>query len=179
MRERGPLAWAMSAALGVGGMGAQAGCARRSDPYVVVPERSGGPAAAAKGRDRGDVEIGLGAVTGAVAVTLMVLGGFAARRAGYLRERCGPPSIIVEVPDPQYEADCVDPTGFDPVVAASVSSALAFVIAVPIAVGSGFLVRKGVGMRRAFFKAQAQGGLSLRPWIEGGRAAGLGLSLRF
>lgn len=159
----------------------QVGCARRSDGNVVLPERGGASTAAAKGRDRGDIEIALGAVTGAVAATLIVLGSFSARRAGYLRERCGPPGIIVELPDPEYQAECVDPLGFDPAVTAKVSSALAFVIAVPIAVGSGFLLRKGVRMRRDFFKVKAQeaGRLSLQPWLDGRRGAGLGVSLRF
>ncbi len=158
-----------------------AGCAGRGGGNVVLPEKRGPSTSreALKGRDRGDVEISLGAVTTAVAVTLIVLGSFSARHAAYVRQRCGSPDAISELPTPEYEATCTDPTGFDPFVAATVSSALAFAIAVPIAVGSGFLLRKGVGMRRDFFaKKRADGKLTLRPWLDG-RGAGLGVSLRF
>ena len=58
------------------------------------------------------------------------------------------------------------------------SSALAFTFAVPIAVGGGFLLGKGVRMRRAWQREQAASKLSLRPWADP-RGAGLGLSLRF
>ena len=153
------------------------GCAGRVDPNVVLPERGGRGKQTSRDlsgpRDRGDIEIVLGAVTSAVAATLIVLGSFSARQASTLRGICRP-DVIVEIPDSR----CVDPTGFDPVVAATVSSALAFTFAVPIAVGGGFLLGKGVRMRRAY-REQAAAKLSLRPWVDGSRGAGLGLSLRF
>jgi len=155
------------------------GCAGRADPNVVLPERVGRGKSSAQNpgpSDRGDIEIVLGAVTTAVAATLLVLGSFGARQAATLRDICrGRQDFITELPDSR----CVDPTGFDPVVAATVSSALAFTFAVPIAVGGGFLLRKGVRMRRAYHREQGAARLSLRPWIEGQRGAGLGLSLRF
>lgn len=155
------------------------GCAGRADPNVVLPERPGRGKARAPDpgpTDRGGLEIALGAVTTAVAATLVVLGSFGAREAATLRDICrGPPDFISQLPDPR----CMDPTGFDPFVAATVSSALAFTFAVPIAVGGGFLLRKGVRMRRAFRREQGAANLSLRPWLEGQRGAGLGLSLRF
>ena len=155
------------------------GCAGHTDPNVVLPERlsrskASGPDPGPP--DRGDIEITLGVVTTAVAAMLVVLGSFSARQAATLRDICrGPQDYIGELPDPR----CVDPTGFDPFVGATVSSALAFTFAVPIAVGGGFLLRKGVRMRQAFRNEQSAAKLSLRPWLEGQRGAGLGLSLRF
>ena len=159
------------------------GCAGRADPNVVLPERISRSNASTPDPgppDRGDIEIALGVVTTAVAATLVVLGGLSARQAATLRDICrGSPAYISEMPDPR----CFDSTGFDPFVAATVSSALAFTFAVPIAVGGGFLLRKGVRMRQVFrseFRSeQGAAKLSLRPWLEGQRGAGLGLSLRF
>jgi len=153
-------------------------CAGRAEPNVVLPERVGRGTSTSRdlshGRDRGDIEIALGAVTTAVATTLVVLGSYGAYQASTLRGICSG-DIIRDLPDPR----CVDPTGFDPVVAATVSSALAFTFAVPIAVGGGFLLRKGVRMRRAYQREQAATKLSFRPWLEGQRGAGLAFSLRF
>jgi hypothetical protein len=153
------------------------GCAARTDPNVVLPERRGRGTPTSRDlsapRDRGDIEIALGVVTSAVAATLIVLGSFSARQASTLKSICrGDVSTAIE--DPR----CVDPTGFDPVVAATVSSALSFTFAVPIAVGGGFLLGKGVRMRRAWQREQTAGKLSLRPWTDP-RGAGLGLALRF
>ena len=154
-------------------------CAGRAEPNVVLPERVGRGTSTSRDlsqpRDRGDIEIALGAVTTAVAATLVVLGSVSAYQAATLRGICGSQDYIDELTDPR----CIDPTGFDPVVAATVSSALAFTFAVPIAVGGGFLLRKGVRMRRAYQREQAATKLSFRPWLEGQRGAGLALSLRF
>lgn len=169
------------------------GCARRTPPGVVLPETRGAKTSrdvSPTGRDRGDIEIGLGTVTTAVAVTLVVLGAVSAARASYIRGYCsddtGP---VTEIPSPEYESTCMDPLGFDPFKTATVSAALSFAFAVPIAAGGGVLLRKGVKMRRAYMQQQAieQRKLSLRPWFggppgspfAGSRGAGLSFSLRF
>lgn len=151
------------------------GCARRTDPSVVLPGR-GAPTpgdVSRAGRDRGDVEIALGAVTIAVATTLVVLGSVGLYRALALRSTCAAESAI-EPPE------CVDPLGLNPVTGGLVSGSLALAFAVPIAAGGGVLLRKGVRMRREFMRRQGPKSLSLRPWIDGRHGgAGLGLGFQF
>ena len=159
------------------------GCARRTPPGVVLPGRVETAADRSLGRDRGDIEIALGAVTTAVAATLVVLGAVAAYKAAYVRSYCSannwPPT---ELPNPEREETCTDPLGMDPFATATASSALSFALAVPIAAAGGVLLRKGVKMRRAYMQQQAieKHQLSVRPWLGGVRAgAGLSLSIRF
>lgn len=149
------------------------GCARRTDPSVVLPGR-GAPTpgdVSRAGRDRGDVEIALGAVTIAVATTLVVLGSVSVARALALRSTCAAETAI-EPPE------CEDPLGLSPVTGGLVSGGLALAFAVPIAAGGGVLLRKGVRMRREFMRRQGPKNLSLRPWLDG-RGAGLGLGFQF
>ena len=152
------------------------GCAGRSDPHVVLPARRGATTASdasRTGQDRGDVEIALGAVTTAVAATLVVLGSVSLYRALALRERCAQESAV-------GLADCSDPLGLDPVTAGLVSGGLSLAFAVPIAAGGGVLLRKGVRMRREFMRrSRGPQNLSLRPWLDGQRGAGLGLGFQF
>lgn len=169
------------------------GCARRTPPGVVLPDTRGAGTSrdvSPPGSDRGDIEIALGVVTTAVATTLVVLGAVSAAKAAYIRGYCSAePDVITEIPSPEYESTCVDPLGFDPFRTATVSAALSFAFAVPIAAGGGVLLRKGVKMRRAFMQQRAleKRQLSLRPWfggppggpLAGARGAGLSLSLRF
>lgn len=169
-------------------MGAVGGCARRTPPGVVLPER--GEQATPTGRDRGDIEIALGAVTTAVATTLVVLGAVAAAKAAHIRSYCADDGTgpITEFPSPEREATCTDPLGLDPFKTAAVSAGLSFAFAVPIAAGGGVLLRKGVKMRRAYMQLQKleKHQVLLRPWFGGppgggarGGGAGLSLSLRF
>jgi hypothetical protein len=161
---------------------ALSGCASREKPGVVLPtaRRASAPKDGPRGRDRGDIEIALGAVTTAVAATLVVFGAVNAYRASYVREYCSPSNgPILELPDPERESTCTDPLGMDPFVSATVSSALAFAFAVPIAAGGGILLRNGIRLRRAYQKANSKQ-VSLRPWLDAPRGgAGLSLSLRF
>ncbi len=160
------------------------GCTPRQRPGVVLPEPRGAATSrdlSRKGQDRGDIEIALGSVVTAVATTLVVLGSIGVQRTVALRAYCDrQPEFIAEQPDPRHQAACSDPLGLDPVRSAGISSGLALAFAIPIAVGGGFLLRKGVRMRKDYKARQAvQRDMSLRPWLDGQRAGGLGLSLRF
>ncbi len=163
-------------------VGLTLGCAGRTPPGVILPG-SRGSSPPPTGRDRGDIELGLGVVTSAVAATLVVLGAVSAAKAAYIRSYCSAnPGVIIEIQPPEYQATCVDPLGFDPFRTATVSAALSFVFAVPIAAGGGMLLRKGVKMRRAYMQLQAIEArqMALRPWFGGLRGgAGLSFSLRF
>lgn len=158
------------------------GCAGRQDPGVVLPTARGAKPAADRSRgegDRGDIEIALGAVTTGVAATLVVLGSFSFYRGQQLQRYCSDVAFI----DAGQASSCTDVLGFDPVRGARISGGLALALAVPIAVGGGLLLRKGVRIRRDW-QRQRRGpaGLSLRPWmtgIMGQQAAGLDLGFRF
>lgn len=155
------------------------GCARShaGAPAVVVPPRQppgAGSSAAPPGR--GDVELGLGVVTAAVAGVLVGVGSHEAWRGVQVRNYCRRPGTTV---DENYAAFCTTPLGGDPFVAAVVSSTLSLTFAVPIAVASGFLLRRGVLLREAWRRAQDSRNMSLRPWSIGHHGAGLSLGLRF
>lgn len=162
---------------------ALSGCSRRAPPGVILPEPRGKETPrelSRAGQNRGDLELGLGAVVTAVSATLVVLGSFGAKKAADLRAYCGSPALPTFIDDPDRTAACTDPLGFNPVRAAAISSALAFAFAIPIAVGGGFLLRNGVRLRKDFKASKAvQRDMSLRPWVDGRRGAGLGFSLRF
>ena len=177
--RRGPGGAALIAALA-----AALGCTPRQQPGVVLPEPRGATTSrdlSRRGQDRGDVEIALGAVTTAVATTLVILGAVGIQRTVALGAYCGqPPNYIDERPGGQRDAACSDPLGIDPVVAGAVSSGLAIAFAVPIAVGGGFLLRKGVRMRRDYkAREDVRKSMSLRPWLDGQRGGGLGLAFKF
>ncbi|MBA3547958.1 MAG: hypothetical protein H0T76_15855 [Nannocystis sp.] len=169
------------------GFAALPGCAGRSEPGVVLPaaRRASTPGEQPRrGQDRGDVEIALGALTTGVAATLVVLGAFSFHRAQELEDYCGE-TRLTTIGDP-----CTDLLGFKPVRGARISGALEFALAVPIAVGGGLLLRKGIRLRRDWQKQQrGPSGLSLRPWLMGQpvqpgqprqpRPQGVGLNLGF
>lgn len=155
------------------------GCARarETSPPVVMPR---GPQPAGDlsrgGTERGDVELAVGAVTTAVAGTLLGLGAYEAYRASELRRFCGDPAALG---DPDYEAYCYTPLGADAGRAAIISSALAFAFAVPIAVGGGFLLRRGVATRKAWLRRRAEHKLSVGPWSQGQHGGGVVLRVNF
>lgn len=122
------------------------------------------------------MEIALGAVTAGVAATLVVLGAYSLYRGQELQRYCSEASII----DAAQSSICNDVTGFDPVRGARISGGLALALAVPIAVGGGLLLRKGIRIRRDW-QRQRKGptGLTLRPWLMGQQAAGVDLGFRF
>lgn len=151
-----------------------AGCARaqQSSPRVVTPPRGAEPAGdlSRGGTEKGDVELALGAITGAVAGALIGVGSYEAWRAVQVRSYCQSPASF---DDPNFPVFCSTPLGGDPFAAAIVSSSLSLAFSLPVAVASGFLLRRGVLARRAW-RARATG-LSLRPWSDGQRAGGLAL----
>ncbi|MCY0989828.1 hypothetical protein OV203_22005 [Nannocystis sp. ILAH1] len=150
------------------------GCARAQGTAVVVPPRQPPPSLAPLS-ERGDVEIGLGAVTAAVSGALVGVGTYEAVRAVRVRSICTGQSA-----DPERDPTivCTGPLGGDPFVAAVVSSSLSFAFAVPIAVASGFLLRRGIATRRAW-KAGANNKMSVRPWSNGQTQFGLTFGLAF
>ncbi len=155
------------------------GCAGRTEPGVVLPTKATKATKAARDRsrgetDRGDVEIVLGAVTTGVAATLVVLGAYSLYRGQELQRYCSDDAFV----DAGQSSICNDVTGFDPVRGARISGGLALALSVPIAVGGGMLLRKGVRIRRDWLRQRIPAGLSLRPWIFG-RAAGVDLGFRF
>ena len=156
------------------------GCAapRAGGPTVVVPPRGGEAAGelSRAGKDRGDVELGLGAVVEAVAGVLVAVGGYQAARGVEVRRYCEDPASY---DDKDRPLRCTGLLGGDPFVAAIVSSSLAFAFSVPVAVAGGFLLRRGVLTRRAWLKTQGAKNMSVRPWTNGQNAAGLSLGLRF
>jgi hypothetical protein len=157
-------------------LAAAVGCGGRQVPGVVLPERA--TPVKPRGQDRGDIEIVLGAVTAAVSATLVGLGIYSARRSVVLREYCAqePELGAIDMPDVVYESLCNEIVGADPARSSAISSGLAFAFAVPVAVSSGFLLRKGVRMRREYKRVH---GVALRPWAPGGRGAGLTFGFAF
>lgn len=157
-------------------LAAAVGCGGRQVPGVVMPERA--TRARPTGQDRGDIEIVLGAVTAAVSATLVGLGIYNARRSVVLREYCmqEPTLDALEMPDVVYDSLCNEIVGADPARSSAISSGLAFGFAVPVALSSGFLLRKGVRMRREYKRVH---GVALRPWSPGGRGAGLTFGFSF
>lgn len=154
-----------------------AGCAGAQRAAVVVPPRQP-PAAASRAAtsERGDVELGLGAVTTAVAGVLVGVGTYEAWRGVQVRRYCTREGAF---DDPEYDAFCTTPLGGDPFTAAVVSSSLSFAFAVPIAVAGGFLLRRGVAARRAWKAGPGVKNMSLRAWSNGQHGAGLSFGLRF
>lgn len=157
-------------------LAAAVGCGGRQVPGVVLPERA--PREKPRGQDRGDIEIALGAVTAAVSATLVGLGVYSAWRSVTLRAYCmqEPPLTALDMPDPVYDSLCNEIVGSDPARSSAISSGLAFAFAVPVAVASGFLLRKGVRMRKEYRRVH---GAALRPWAPGGRGAGLTFGFAF
>lgn len=156
------------------------GCAapRAGAPTVVVPPRgaeaAGDPSRG--GTERGDVELGLGAVVEMVAGSLVAFGAYQAARGVGVRRYCDDPASF---DDKDRPLRCTGLLGGDPFVASIVSSSLAFAFSVPIAVAGGLLLRRGLLARRAWRKAQVPKTLSLEPWTNGQRGAGLSLGWRF
>lgn len=159
-----------------------AGCARaqhgaNGSPPVVVPPRGAEPASdlSRGGAEKGDVELALGAVTGGVAAALIGVGGYEAWRAVQVRDYCQSPASF---DDANYMAFCTTPLGGDPFVTAIVSSSLSLAFSLPVAVASGFLLRRGVLTRRAWHRARAAK-LSVGTWSAGQQAGGLRLRVDF
>ncbi len=156
------------------------GCAgaRGAGPPVVGPPRGDAPAGDVSrgGKDRGDVELGLGAVVEMVAGSLVAFGAYQAARGVGVRRYCDDPASF---DDKDRPLRCTGLLGGDPFVASIVSSSLAFAFSVPIAVAGGLLLRRGLLARRAWRKAQVPKTLSLEPWTNGQRGAGLSLGWRF
>lgn len=155
------------------------GCAgsRAGAPAVVVPPRQPAKApASASPPGRGDLELGLGAVTTAAAGVLVGVGSYEAWRGVTVRDYCRRPESIA---DPDYTVYCTTPLGGDPFVASVVSSTLSLTLAVPVAVAGALLLRRGVKLRRTWHEGQQGASMSLKTWTIGQHGAGLSFGLRF
>jgi hypothetical protein len=164
-----------------------AGCARaqqdpaargaKGSPPVILPPRGAEPASdlSRGGAEKGDVELALGAVTGGVAAALIGVGSYEAWRAVQVRNYCQSSDSF---DDADYMVFCTTPLGGDPFVTAIVSSSLSLAFSLPVAVASGFLLRRGVLTRRAWQKARNTK-LSVTPWSMGQQAGGLRLRVDF
>lgn len=165
-------AGAIVVALCVGGCaGSHAGA-----PVVVPPRQSARAQGSGTPPGRGDLELGLGAVTTAVAGVLVAVGSYEAWRGVHVRSYCRRPESIA---DPEYSVYCTTPLGGDPFVAAVVSSTLSLTFAVPIAVGGALLLRRGVQLRRAWLRERRAPSMSVKTWSIGQHGAGLSFGLRF
>ncbi|MEZ4385922.1 MAG: hypothetical protein R3A79_31675 [Nannocystaceae bacterium] len=124
------------------------------------------------GAERGAVEFALAGVTGALSVTLIALGGAQLHRAYEIRDYC----------DEHANDPACSPLTGDPYVAGVVSSSLSFFFAVPSAIASGFLIRRGLRTRRDYdaWRAKNPGlaGARVTPWMRQG-GGGVGLHVRF
>lgn len=131
------------------------------------------------GRERGAVEFTLAGVTAALSATLITIGAVQLHRGLEIRDYCATPvGAPPELPD---DPACYPLTG-DPYRNAAVSSGLSFFLAVPVAVASGFLVRRGLRVKRDYQEWRAANpGLArarLSPWA-GSQGGGVALQLRF
>lgn len=144
---------------------------------MIAPPRGVEPASdlSRGGAEKGDVELALGVVTAGVSAALIGVGSYEAWRAVQVRSYCQSPASF---DDPNYGVFCTTPLGGDPFVTAIASSSLSLAFSVPVAVASGFLLRRGALIRRAWRRAQASQ-LSVTPWSDGQRAGGLQLRARF
>ncbi|MCA9660603.1 MAG: hypothetical protein KC486_19840 [Myxococcales bacterium] len=124
------------------------------------------------GSERGAVEFALAGVTGALSITLITLGGVQLKRSYEIRDYCD---------DHTTDPACTPLTG-DPYVAGVISSSLSFFFAVPSAIASGFLLRRGLRTRRDYDVWQAKNpglaGARVTPWLRRG-GGGVGINLRF
>ena len=127
--------------------------ARKQGPEATVGVLSEG------GRDRGELELGLGSVTLAVGAGLVAIGAIELRRGLDRRARC--------------EAEFNDACTLDPPGLIFASSALSFAFSVPALVGGSLLLRKGILIHRDWraFGAMHEGATSSRSGAPGSRRA--------
>lgn len=139
------------------------------------------------GRHRGVIEFALGGVTAGLSATLVTLGAVGLARAIQIRDYCDAERkkreellTTVALPlDPACEPSLLN---VDPFTEAKVSSSLSFALAVPVAIASAFLFRRGARIRADYRVHQAGATARRAPWItpNAWRAgAGLTFGVRF
>ena len=148
---------------------------------LLAPQAEGPPRAAGTlsdgGTDRGSLEIALGTVTLAAAVGLVVYGSIEIVRGVDLDRACSGQEPILEgggERDCAYSPPFVESPRFH-----FASAGLSYGFAVPLTIAAGFLLRKGIRIRRdhaAFHRAHAE--LRFTPAFVPTRA-GFGVDLRF
>jgi len=115
------------------------------------------------GTRMGVLEFSLGAVTAAVATTLVIYGSVQFYRGQQLKAFCEQPASF-------SSPECSALLG-DPVLNARIAGGLSLGFAIPIAVASGFLFRRGVRINRDY-RTFRRSAWRLLPYASRGQAGG-------
>jgi len=136
-------------------------------PTVVTPEDTSRVQAdgdlSLSGTRTGVLEFSLGAVTAAVATTFVVYGSVQFYRGQQLKAFCEQPASF-------NSPECSSLLG-DPVLNARIAGGLSLGFAIPIALASGFLFRRGVRINRDYRKFHRTA-WRLLPYASRGQAGG-------
>ena len=122
------------------------------------------------GTQRGGLEFALGSITAVLAGVLIGRGAWEVQNAQRIENLCN---------EDASNPNCSGILGARPWRMSRVAAGLSFGFAVPIAIASGFLFRRGVRINRAWKAWHAQErAVAVSPWGDR-TGAGVGLSLRF
>ncbi len=144
--------------------------AREGKPQVVTAKRKRGqrpppPADLSLGGERrGGIELALGSITAVLAGVLIGRGAWELANARKAKRNCA---------GGEMEPDCG--ILLEPGRAAQIAAGLSFGFAVPVAIASGFLFRRGVRIRRDYQRFVASQRVAMSPW---GDRSGGGVTLR-
>lgn len=148
--------------------------AKRSKPtQVTAPKRAKTKDVdpSKGGTQRGGLEFALGTITAVLSGVLIGRGAWEFVNAEKIEDLCNP--------NLRGDPTCVGVLGARPWRMARVAGGLSIGFAIPLAIASGFLFRRGVRIHRAWKKWHAQEGtVAFSPWMDR-TGGGLGLSLRF
>jgi hypothetical protein len=149
--------------------------AKRTKPtQVVAPKRAKAKADADPskgGTQRGGLELALGSITAVLTGVLIGRGAWELVNANRIEEECRN--------DASSDPNCTGVLGARPWRMARVAGGLSLGFAVPMAIASGFLFRRGVRVHRAWKAWHAQDrAVAVTPWA-GRNGGGLSFALRF
>ena len=148
--------------------------AKRSKPtQVMAPKRSKPKDVdlSKGGTQRGGLEFALGSITAVLSGVLIGRGVWEFSNAEKIEDRCRDGLMV--------DSSCAGVLGARPWRMARVAGGLSIGFAIPLAIASGFLFRRGVRIHRSWkaWKAQ-EGAVAVSPWMDR-TGGGLGFSLRF
>jgi hypothetical protein len=148
--------------------------AKRSKPtQVVAPKRAKAKDAdlSKGGTQRGGLELALGSITAVLSGVLIGRGVWELVNANRIEKECAD--------DASSDPNCTGVLGARPWRMARVAGGLSLGFAVPMAIASGFLFRRGVRVHRAWKAWHAQGrAVAVTPWADR-QGGGFSLRLRF
>jgi len=148
--------------------------AKRSKPtQVVAPKRAKAKDAdlSKGGTQRGGLELALGSVAAVLSGVLIGRGAWELVNAEKIEKECAD--------DTSSDPNCTGVLGARPWRMARVAGGLSIGFAVPMAIASGFLFRRGVRVHRAWKAWHAQErAVAVTPWA-GRDGGGLSFGLRF